>query len=331
MPDKLGLYSIKEILNKITKDVLKPIYVLMGNDAYLQSLFVNQIAKLFKNEKIPKLVYSFNEDDGDLILNEITGISLFAEPKIFVIRGLKKIKASHLKDLMVWNQLPNPNNCVILIKNEFDIKNSVIKELKKEFQLIDVRTPFPNKIREWVSYILKIKKINLDQDSIQILIENCGDSIGNIENEIEKMILGGTNSTKIEINNSIISGNIKEYPVWKLMDSLGKKELILSFKIYNSLWMNNISLSQIIFNLNNLFQGILWSLLKEKNNNQYGLNYFIQKNMDIYSNRYNLNEIKKILSELRALDYKVKSLPLSEKELIIPFLIKTCTGINESV
>ena len=95
--------------------------------------------------------------------------------------------------------------------------------------------------------------------------------------------------------------------------------------------MNNISLSQIIFNLNNLFQGILWSLLREKNNNQYGLNYFIQKNMDFYSKRYNLNEIKKILSELRALDYKVKSLPLSEKELIIPFLIKTCTGINESV
>ena len=159
MPDKLGLYSIKEILNEITKDVLKPIYVLMGNDSYLQSLFVNQITKSFSKEKIPKLVYSFNEDDGDLILNEITGISLFAEPKIFVIRGLKKIKASHLKDLMVWNQLPNPNNCVILIKNDFDIKNSVIKELKKELQLIDVRTPFPNKIREWVSYILKIKNV----------------------------------------------------------------------------------------------------------------------------------------------------------------------------
>ena len=44
MPDKFGLFSIKEMLNEKTKDVLKPIYVLMGNDAYLQSLFVNQIA-----------------------------------------------------------------------------------------------------------------------------------------------------------------------------------------------------------------------------------------------------------------------------------------------
>ena len=43
------------------------------------------------------------------------------------------------------------------------------------------------------------------------------------------------------------------------------------------------------------------------------------------------SEIKKILSELRAMDYKVKFLPLSEKELIIPFLIKIYTGINESV
>ena len=182
-----------------------------------------------------------------------------------------------------------------------------------------------------MGYILKIKKINLDPESIEMLLENCGDSIGNIENEIEKMILGEANSTKIEIKNLIISRNIKDYPIWKLMDSLGKKDLTQSYKIYNSLWMNNISLSQIIFNLNNLFQGIFWSLLREKNNNQYGLNYFIQKNMIIYSNQYNLSEVKQILSDLRAMDYKVKSISLSEKELMIPFLIKTCKGINESV
>ena len=58
------------------------------------------------------------------------------------------------------------------------------------------------------------------------------------------------------------------------MDSLGKKDVERSFNIYHNLWLNNISLSQIIFNLSNFYQGILWAFLGEKNN-QFGLNYFM--------------------------------------------------------
>ena len=114
MPDKYGLFSIKETFNEIKNHSVNPIYLLIGNDAYLQSFFINHLTKLFSKEKIPKFVYSFNEDDGDLILNEITGISLFSEPKIFIIRGLRKIKKSHLSDLLAWHKRPNPNNCVVL-------------------------------------------------------------------------------------------------------------------------------------------------------------------------------------------------------------------------
>ncbi|MBC8197094.1 MAG: hypothetical protein H8E60_04315 [Candidatus Marinimicrobia bacterium] len=328
MPDKYGLFSIKETFNEIKNHSVNPIYLLIGNDAYLQSFFINHLTKLFSKEKIPKFVYSFNEDDGDLILNEITGISLFSEPKIFIIRGLRKIKKSHLSDLLAWHKRPNPNNCVVLIKNEFDIKNSIIKEIKKEIKLIDVRTPFQNKIREWVEYILRIKKIKLKQTEIEILIENCGDSIANIENEIEKFILSDSSSSDLSIKESLISTNFQDYPIWKLTDSIGKKDFKQSIKIYNSLWMNNVSLSQIIYNLNNLFQGILWSIIGIKNNNKYSLNYFIQKNMNLYINRFRLNEIKAVLTELRKMDYKIKTLPMSEKELMIPFIVKICKGIH---
>lgn len=330
MPDKFGIFSIKETLSEANKNGLKPIYVLMGNDAYLQSFFINQIANIFNESNITKQVYSFEEDDGDLILNEITGISLFSEPKLFVLRGIRKLKKTHFKDLISWSITPNPLNSIVLVKNEFDLKNGVIKELKANFNIIDVRTPFPNKIRNWMNYILKIKNINLDSKTIEILIEKCGDSIANIDNEIEKIILNSNIDAGQRVNEQTLVGNTKEYPIWKLIDSIGKKDIKLSIKYYQNLWMNNISLTQIIFNLNYLFQGILWLHLSEKNN-QYGLNYFLQKNMSIYQNKYQLEEVKTIIKELRLIDFKLKSISISEKELFIPFLIKTCEGIYESV
>ena len=330
MPDKLGIFSIKEIITEIKSTSIKPIYVLIGNDAYLQSFFIDQIKKNFSDIEIPKQVYSFDEDEGDHILNEITGISLFSEPKIFVLRGVKKMKKTHLSDLVAWSKMPNPQNCVILIKNEFDLKLSTIKELKNNFQLIDTRTPFPNKIRDWVNYILRIKNIQLSNETIEKLMENCGDSIANIDNEIEKIIISDFKEDDKNLSNSISTSGLKDYPIWKLMDSLGKKDVERSFNIYNNLWVNNISLSQIIFNLSNFYQGILWAFLGEKNN-QFGLNYFIQKNMTIYLNKYELGEIKKIISNIRTMDYKLKSLPISDKALMTTFIIKTCKGIHEPV
>ena len=330
MPDKFGIFSIREVLDEARNLKVNPIYVLMGNDAYLQTFFFNQIINIFSDEKIPKQVYSFEEDDGDMILNEISGISLFSESKIFVIRGLKKMKKSHLKDLISWESLPNPNNCVVLIKNEYDLKNSNIKDLKNNFKIIDVRTPFSNKIRNWVNYILKIKKINLSSEYIELLIQNCGDSIANIDNEIEKIVLNFDSEKHTQLGTSLSFGGMKDYPIWKLLDAIGKKDINLSFKIYQNLWMNNVSLTQIVYNLNNLFQGMLWAHQGEKNN-QYGLNFFIQKNMNNYTNYYNLEEVKSIILEIRLLDYKLKSISVSEKELMILFLMKTCEGINESV
>ena len=43
---------------------------------------------------------------------------------------------------------------------------------------------------------------------------------------------------------------------------------------------------------------------------------------------FNLNEIKAVLTELRKMDYKIKTLPISEKELMIPFIVKICKGIH---
>tara|TARA_B100001029_G_C15054421_1_gene453220 strand:- start:431 stop:1417 length:987 start_codon:yes stop_codon:yes gene_type:complete len=328
MPDKLGIFSIKELISEIKLVGIKPIYVLIGSDAYLQSFFINQIKNNFNGKEVQKQLYSFNEDEGDHILNEITGISLFPDPKIFILRDINKIKKSHLSDLITWSKILNPNNIVIMIKNQFDLKHYSIKELKKNFQLIDTRTPFPNKIRDWVNYILRIKNIQLSKEVIEILIENCGDSIANIDNEIEKIII--SDFIDNDISSSITDSGMKDYPIYKLLDAIGRKDIKLAFKVYNNLWLNNISLPQLIFNISNFYQEILWALINQKNND-FALNYFLKKNMSIYKNKYNFEEIKNVISDIRSMDFKSKTLPISDKALMIPFLIKICDSTHESI
>ena len=327
MPDKFGLFSIKEIITDSRRNGIKPMYVLMGSDLYLQSFFVNQIVKIFNNKNISKQSYSFEETDPIHIINEITGISLFADPRVFVLRGLKKISKNYMSELIEWGSYPRQHNCVIIVKNEFDLKNSYIKKLRKNIQLIDTRTPFPNKIRDWVKYILKLKKINLPSNIIENLIENCGDSIANIENEIEKILIDNIENN--HENNSLIEKKIKDYPIWRLIDSLGRKDINNSFKIYINLWINNIPTSQILFNLSFFYQELIWVVLGNKNT-QIKLNYQIKKNMNIYLKKYNFDELKNIILDIRKIDFDIKNFSLSERDIMLKFIVKACKGYDES-
>ena len=81
MPDKLGIFSIKEIISEIKSISIKPIYVLIGNDAYLQSFFIDQsyvfeskaaidtnLSYLYNNFDFPRSRFSKYERGLDSLL-----------------------------------------------------------------------------------------------------------------------------------------------------------------------------------------------------------------------------------------------------------------------
>ena len=139
-----------------------------------------------------------------------------------------------------------------------------MKNLAYSSMLVDIQTPFyNNKIKEWINYYLKNNEYQVDDKIINFFIENYNDDISNIINEIEKLNLLN-NSNFFEWDEYDFYYNNRHIKVWHLIDSLGKKELNNSMKIYKNLTLNGISLIPIIINLTNFYLELLSS-----SNNQY--------------------------------------------------------------
>ena len=115
------------------------------------------------------------------------------------------------------------------------------------------------------------------------------------------------------------------------IDAIGKKNLETSCKIYLSLYLNNVPLTRIIFNLSNMFQQLLWIKMGDFSKPSMGVNKIIQRNLQNYNRKYSERELKDVISGLRSLDLQVKSTSINERELMIPFLVKSCKGMYGSV
>ena len=216
-----------------------------------------------------------------------------------------------------------------MIAEEYDNRNTLQKSLKSETILVDVRVPFPYKMKEWVSFIVKSKKYKINDGTISNLIDLYGDSIAHVVNELEKITLMVGTETLIDDN--IVEAQLsagREYHIWQLQDAIGSKDTEKSISMVKSLIENGTGIPQLIINVTNLFQQLLWYSMGVRQSTEYtGLNKIISGNLNKYSRNFHQHEIESALLVLRKSDMLTKSTSLSPVSLIEPVIINICEGI----
>ena len=134
---------------------------------------------------------------------------------------------------------PNRDICLVLISEDYDDRNTLQKKLKENTLFLDVRVPFPSKMKEWVNFIIKNKKYNVNPSVIENMIDSYGDSIAHVINEIEKMVL--LIGIENELNDEVLSSHLsiqRKFHLWQFQDAIGGKNVDYSITIINSLIEN---------------------------------------------------------------------------------------------
>ena len=321
--------SVGQIIRKIQSGEIQPIYALCGNELFLQDFFVDVLKQYFLESSNQSTIYSLGDDNEEKFLSELSSISLFDEKKIIIVRQIQKLSKKGREELLEYLLSPNSSLCIILILDNYDSKSSTQKYLESKFTTIDVRVPFNNKIKEWVNYIIKQRKYRMEEGTIEELISIYGDSISHMINEIDKLaIMEGKGS--IGINNIKLLDPDREFPIWELQDSLGKKDMKKSLIISHSLIRSGIPLTQIVINLTNLFMQLLWSRMGNSKVSGYtytGLNKIITNNLSKYSRFFSQNEISNILLALKKTDMIIKSTSINNI-ILNDILIYSICGVN---
>ena len=127
--------------------------------------------------------------------------------------------------------------------------------------------------------------------------------------------------------NSIINSNIykKENQVWKLLDSIGKRNISSSIDIYTQLYNNSIPTIRILLNLLDLFKELINEKLKIKEG-KFIRNKIILKNLNSYGRNFSTEQILNAVTLLRDCDLIIKTTSMNEKYFFYSVLVEVCEG-----
>jgi len=322
--------SVGRVVRDIMKDGCKPAYFLLGDDLFMQNIFINKLLQSFHNITKSEYFYLNEELDLSSLLNNITSISLFENNNVYIIKNFNKVSKDYQDLLLTHLNQNNSENIMIFILNDFIIKNKFAKKISENSIIVDTRTPFnKGKIKQWVKYYYKNDKILIADKVLDYFIENYSDDISTIVNEVEKHYLY-SNQKNIDFNLFNDSYNSRHIKIWNLIDALGEKKVEDATNFYNNLYINGISLVPILIQLSNFYFKLLENFDSKSKKKYNGLNKILQSKINTYKSYYNILEIMNIIIILRNTDVKIKTMTVNNEILFSSIIIKICNGYYEN-
>ena len=322
------MLKIDELEKQLSQQETKGIYLLYGEETFLLQQQLNKIKKKF-GEIIKGINYiAIDENNIQELIADIETPAFGYSTKLIIARNTgifkREVKgrsggaSKELKDKIneyLKSNIDMINESVILVFVENEVeKNSIYNTIEKIGTVCNFEEQKPFQIIKRLKAICNSYKVNVDESTLQYLIESCGTNMQDLINEIRKLIEYAGENGKIQ-KQDIDKLCIKkiESIIFDLTDNLGQKKVKEALEVLYNLIASKEPIQKILITLYNHFKKLYFVKIAIANNKDVAQSLQLKPNQMFLVNKYKLqakgfktSELRKIIQELEDLDYHYK-------------------------
>ena len=147
--------KIKNALKSISPKKTPSVFLLKGNDYFLQDFFIKKVSKIYFKKYSYTITLMLPDDmGGKEIIEKLTSTDLFEKHKLFVIRDPQKILGRSSSDLLEICKNPNPGHLIFLISDDWITKSSFLKKIESFIEPIETQSPYEKDMIKWLGNLL---------------------------------------------------------------------------------------------------------------------------------------------------------------------------------
>lgn len=306
------------------------IYVFLGIDFNVVKKKIDELISKLNINNIIK--YDFSETNIRDILDEVNYIDLFNEQKLVIVSNFSFKKLKDKDEELLKRYIENMNDNIIILRcidESLDERKSIIKLLKSNCKVEEVKKLDYKELHEYVTNMLKENNINANYNQVKKILDLCEYNTDYTISEVEKLILYKYGQNELydkDIDEVITKSTEKE--IFSFTENVLKKDVAASLKSYNIL-MSKKKMDEILLidSLEKQFRLLfqtkeLRSKMDEVTlSRSLGVNPYVIKKLYPYLNSYSLEDIANILYKLSNMDIDVKMNGYDKRHVLETFLI----------
>ncbi len=322
------MLKVEELEKQLNQSQEKGIYLLYGEETFLLEQQLRKIKKNF-GETVKGINYILiDENNIQELISDIETPAFGYEKKLIIARntgifkreakgrssGLSKELKDKINDYLKDNiDMINSSVILVFVEDEAE-KNTIFNTIEKIGTVCNFEEQKPIQIIKRLKVITNSYKVNVDENTLQYLLECCGTNMQDLINEIRKLIeFAGENGTiqKQDIDKLCIKKI--ESIIFDLTDNLGQKKITEAMEVLYNLIASKEPIQKILITLYNHFKKLYFVKLAIAYNKDIATSLNLKANQMFLVNKYKnqakgfkTSELRKIIQELEDLDYKYK-------------------------
>ena len=310
--------EVKQLVTDIKNKKLKPIYFLMGEEAY----YIDKISDFIEASVLAEEDRGFNQMvlyGRDVSVDDIVGNAkrypMMAEYQVIIVKEAQDLSRT-IENLAKYAENPQPTTVLVVNYKykKIDKRKALYKTLKKTGVVYESKKLYENQVADWIRRVLSPKKYTISPKAAQMLVEFLGTDLSKINNELQKLQIilpEGTQISPDHIEENI--GISKDYNNFELRKAVGERNAIKAHKIVNYFADNpkdNPMVVTVLLLFNFFSQLLHFHGLKDKSPRSVAsalkINPYFVKEYITAARNFPMRKVSAVVATLREFDVKGK-------------------------
>lgn len=326
--------SYRDILDRIKRRQFASVYLLMGDEPYYIDLIVNALESSVvseENKGFDQLVFYGADSEIDVVVASAQQYPVMGDIQLVILKESQSMTNAKNQLDKIASYLAQPNKKGILViaykGDNLNATSAIMKAAAKAGESVVVfKSP---KIKEYqlaahIKDYCRNKKMAIDDQAVQILIEYIGNSLQKQFGEIDKLIVAAGPGAK-RITAEMVEENIgisKEFNNFELTKAIANKDYPKTLRILNYFRKNpknnpTVMTTSLLFRYFSQLIVAYYTADKSDNSLMDALQLkspYALKEIREGMNRYTLRQSMAAVSVLREFDCKSKGIGSLQNE-----------------
>ncbi len=229
--------EVKQLVADIKKGQIKPIYFLMGEEAY----YIDKISDFIEDNLLDEAEKGFNQMvlyGRDVTIDDIVSNAkrypMMAERQVVIVKEAQDLSRT-IEKLASYAENPQPTTVLVINYKykKIDKRKALYKAINKNGSVVfESKKLYDNQVPDWIRRVLKGQGYDISPKAAQMLVEFLGTDLSKVNNELDKLKIvlpKGTQITPDHIEENI--GISKDFNNFELRKAVGERNIVKAHQI----------------------------------------------------------------------------------------------------
>ena len=321
------MHTVQSILNEIKAGDIRPLYFLMGEEAF----FIDQISTFIETSVLDETQRDFDQTtiygkdtSIDAIVSSAKRFPMLAERQVIVVKEAQNLSRT-IEDLLPYVKNPQHTTTLVICYKykSIDKRKALYKALSKAHVVFESKKIYDSKIPSWISGELQKMNLKITPKASYLLSEFLGNDLAKISNELSKLqLVMGDNDL---ITPELIQINIgisKDFNNFELQKAIAQLDQKKAYQIvrYFSENPNQHPMVLTVATLYSFFSKLMiLHTVNDRNpkvlSRAIGVNPYFLNDYTAAAKNFPMRRISSVFQTLRTIDVKSKGVGANLKPL----------------